>query len=84
MPSAIVLVNANYGSDELVASRLREIQGVVKVYRVSGVYDIVALVQTNAISELKGIIMGRIRKIDEIRSCITMMIAKSDSTGVAA
>jgi DNA-binding Lrp family transcriptional regulator len=84
MPSAIVLVNANFGSDELVASRLKKIHGVIRVYRVSGVYDIVALVQTDAISELKTIITGKIRKIDEIRSCITMMIARSDSAGIAA
>lgn len=84
MPSAIVLVNANFGSDELVASRLKEIQGIVRVYRVSGVYDIVALVQTNAISELKAIVMDRIRKLDDIRSCITMMVAGTDSVGIAA
>lgn len=84
MPSAIVLVNTNFGSDELVADRLRKIHGVVRVYRVSGMYDIVALVQTDAISELKTIIMDRIRKLDDIRSCITMMIAGSDSAGIAA
>ena len=84
MPRAIVLVNANFGSDELVASRLREIHGVVSVYRVSGVYDIVALVQTNAISELRVIITDKIRKLDDIRSCITMMVAGSDSIGITA
>ncbi len=84
MPSAIVLVNANFGSDEIVANKLRAIQGVDRVYRVSGVYDIVAMVQTNAISELKTIVMDKIRKLDDIRSCITMMVAGSDSVGIAA
>lgn len=84
MPSAIVLVNANFGSDEQVASRLREIQGVVRVYRVSGVYDIVAFVKAGAISELKTIIKEKIAKLDDARSVITMMVAGSNATVITA
>jgi DNA-binding Lrp family transcriptional regulator len=81
--SAIVLVNANFGSDELVVNRLREIRGVRSVYRVSGVYDVVAVVQTDAMTELKAIVTGKIRKLDDIRSVITMMVA-TESVGLAA
>lgn len=81
MPSAIVLVNANFGSDEQVASRLREIQGVV---RVSGVYDIVAFVKAGAMSELKTIIKEKIAKLDDARSVITMMVAGSNATVITA
>ena len=84
MPSAIVLVNANFGADEVVADRIRSIQGVTRVYRVSGVYDIIVLIQTNTMSELKTIIMNKIRKLEEARSVITMMVAGSDSVGLAA
>lgn len=83
VPSAIVLVNANFGPDELVVNRLREIHGVRSVYRVSGVYDVVAVVQTDAMTELKAIVTEKIRKLDDIRSVITMMIA-TESVGLAA
>lgn len=82
MPSAIVLVNANFGSDEIVVSRLRKIQGITEVYRVSGVYDVLAVVRTDAMSELKAIVTEKIRKLDDIRSVITMMIA-TESAGIA-
>lgn len=84
MPSAIVLVNANFGSDELVASRLKEIHGVDSVYRVSGVYDIVAMVKASTMPELKTIIKEKIAKLDDARSVITMMIAGSSSAGITA
>lgn len=83
MPSAIVLVNANFGSDEFVVSRLRKIQGITEVYRVSGVYDVVAVVRTDAMTELKAIVTEKIRRLDDIRSVITMMVA-TESAGIAA
>lgn len=84
MPSAIVLVNANFGSDELVASSLQQIHGVVRVYRVSGVYDIVAMVKASTMPELKTIIKEKIAQLDDARSVITMMVAGSDSAGITA
>lgn len=84
MPSAIVLVNASFGADELVASKLKEIRGVVRVYRVSGVYDIIAMVKTGAMPELKTIVKEKIAKLDDARSVITMMVAGSESAGITA
>lgn len=84
MPSAFVLVNANFGSDELVANRLKQIHGVVRVYRVSGVYDIVAMVKATTMPEIKIIIKEKIAKLDDARSVITMMIAGSGSSGITA
>jgi DNA-binding Lrp family transcriptional regulator len=53
------------------------------VYRVSGLYDVVAMVGTDAMTDLKMIITEKIRKLDDIRSVVTMMVAR-ESAGLAA
>lgn len=74
VPSAIVLLNADLASEDLVLNELREIEGITEVYKVHGVYDIVAKVEAQTFSKLKEIISRKLRGINAIRSTITMMV----------
>lgn len=69
-----MLLNADLASEDLVLNELREIEGITEVYKVHGVYDIVAKVEAQTFSKLKEIISRKLRGINAIRSTITMMV----------
>ncbi len=50
---------------------------VIDVYRVEGMYDIIARVDVNNEEELKELVSERIRKIERITGTVTIMIAQS-------
>ena len=49
MISAFVMVNSVTDQSEWVLDRIGEIEGVEEVYRIWGVYDIIAVVKTETI-----------------------------------
>jgi len=76
MPASYVLINCDIGSEESVMSKLKEIDLVKEVYGVFGAYDIVVLVEADTVESLRDTITWKIRKIENIRSTLTMMIIK--------
>lgn len=73
MPMAFVLVNTEMGSETEVLSALRKIANVREAYIVYGVYDIVAKVEAESMDKLKDIITWNIRRLNKVRSTLTMM-----------
>jgi len=76
MPEAYVLVNCDIGSEETVISQLKEIDLVKEVHGTFGAYDIVVLVEADRVESLRDTITWKIRKIEKIRSTLTMMVIK--------
>ncbi len=76
MPSAIVLVNAEIGSEEEVFNEISKIPGVTEAYVVYGVYDIIAKVEAETMEKLKEIVATNIRKLPKVRSTLTMIIVE--------
>ncbi|MBM1155051.1 Lrp/AsnC ligand binding domain-containing protein [archaeon] len=76
MPQAFVLINTEVGAEDEVFEQLKRFSQVKEVYLVYGVYDIVARVEADTLDELKDIVTWRIRKIDKIKSTLTMLIAE--------
>jgi DNA-binding Lrp family transcriptional regulator len=76
MPLAFVLVNAEVGSEDEVAEELRKIANVKESYAVYGVYDIVAKVEAESMDKLKEIITWKIRRLDKVRSTLTMLVVE--------
>ena len=74
MRKAYVLINCNIGSEEFVISQLKEIDLVKEVHGTFGAYDIVVLVEADKVESLRDIITWKIRKIENIRSTLTMMV----------
>ena len=72
MSRAFVLVNSDLDSEAELQSELRLIKGVVEVYQVYGVYDMVVEVVAESDKELKEIIFSRIRTLRYMRSTITL------------
>ncbi|MBI3842988.1 MAG: Lrp/AsnC ligand binding domain-containing protein [Thaumarchaeota archaeon] len=79
MVTAYVLINCNMGSEESVIQELKSIIGVRDVQGVFGAYDIITKVESKTVEELRDIITWKIRKLDNIRSTLTMMEVKGQS-----
>ena len=73
MAQAYVLVNCELGSEESVISQLKSIEGVTEVHGTFGAYDILAKVESDRVEALREIITWKIRKIENIRSTLTLM-----------
>ena len=73
MMTAYVLLNCNSGSEELVIQELKSIIGVKEVHGIFGAYDIIAEVETKTVDELRQTVTWKIRKINDVRSTLTLL-----------
>jgi DNA-binding Lrp family transcriptional regulator len=74
MPIAFVLINAEIGSEGEVLAELKEVEGVEEAYSVYGVYDVIAKVKADSMDKLKDLITWRIRRLNKVRSTLTMIV----------
>ncbi len=74
MATEYVLINCELGSEEAVISELKSIEGVVEVHGTFGAYDILAKVESGQVEALRETITWKIRKIQKIRSTLTLMV----------
>ncbi len=79
MPSAFVLINTEIGAEGEVLKQLRGIEGVEEAHAVYGVYDIVAKVKAETMDKLKEIVTWNIRRLDKVRSTLTMVVIEESS-----
>ena len=73
MPKAYVLINVELDGGKEVIDGLQAIDAVKEAYPLYGVYDIIASVEAETEQELKDIIGQVIRRLDKVRSTMTMI-----------
>ena len=73
MATAYVLINCELGSEEAIISQLKNLEGVIEVHGTFGAYDILAKIESSTVDVLRETITWKIRKIDQIRSTLTLM-----------
>ena len=73
MGIAYVLINSDLGYEEDIISQLKTIDGVKEVHGTFGAYDILAKVESDDVEKLRDTITLKIRKLDRIRSTLTLM-----------
>jgi len=76
LPTAFVLINAEIGSEEDVLAELKKMKNIKEAYVVYGVYDIVAKVESESMDKLKESITWNIRRLDKVRSTLTMIVVE--------
>jgi DNA-binding Lrp family transcriptional regulator len=76
MTSAFLFINAELLFIEDVINKLKEVPEIVDVYKVQGIYDIIAKVNSDTEEILKELVSERIRRIDRIIGTVTVIIAK--------
>ena len=77
MPAAYVLINCDLGSEESIIGELKKLSQTVEVNGVYGVYDIIAKVRADTMEKLRETITWQVRKIDKVRSTLTMIVIES-------
>ena len=73
MAEAYILINCDIGSEEEVITALKAVDGIKEVHGTFGAYDILAKLESSQVEELRETITWKIRKIDKIRSTLTLI-----------
>jgi len=76
MALAFVCITTEPASMIEVLKKVKMVEGVQEAQLVYGVYDIVAKVEGETMEELKHTITHKIRRIDNVRTTVTMMVVK--------
>ena len=76
MAEAYVLLNCDLGSEEEVIGGLKQIDHVKEVHGTFGAYDMIARVQAESADKLREAITWKIRKMDKIRSTLTLTVVE--------
>ena len=74
LATAFVLINAEIGAENEVLEDLKAIQEVKEAHMVYGVYDIITRVDAETLQDLKDVISLKIRRLDKVRSTLTMIV----------
>lgn len=74
MATAFVLINVEIGSEDEVLRSFKPISEVKEAHLVYGVYDIIARIETETMQELKDAVSRKIRRVDKVRSTLTMIV----------
>ena len=73
METAYVLVNCDLGSEEGIIEDLKHMDSVREVHGTFGAYDIIAKVENSERDKLRETITWNIRKLEHVRSTLTLM-----------
>jgi len=74
MPIAFILINTEIGSEGDVLKSLTGIEGIEEAYSVYGVYDIIVKIKAESMAKLKDMVTWRIRRLNKVRSTLTMIV----------
>jgi len=79
MATAYVLINCELGSEESIIQELKNLDGVIEVHGTFGAYDILVKIESPTVEVLRETITLKVRKIDQIRSTLTLMGIESQT-----
>ncbi|MGD0477599.1 MAG: Lrp/AsnC ligand binding domain-containing protein [Nitrososphaerales archaeon] len=74
MERAIVLVNLSPGAEEKSIAALKKIPGILSVYQLYGLYDLLVMVEGPDDQALKSIVARNLRSKAGVVSTVTMKI----------
>ena len=77
MKTAYVLINCDLGSEATIIDELKHLDNVKEVHGVFGAYDIITKVESDSVENLRDTITWKIRKLNRVRSTLTLMIAEA-------
>jgi len=73
MAKAYVLINCDLGFEDKTISDIRKLEHVEEVAGTFGAYDIVAKIEAETAEQLRETVTWQIRKMDKVRSTLTLM-----------
>ncbi len=76
MTTAYVLINCDLGFDAEIIDEIKQLEDVKETHGVFGTYDILVKLESDNVENLRDIITLKIRKLNMVRSTLTLMIAE--------
>jgi DNA-binding Lrp family transcriptional regulator len=80
MPTAYVLINCDLGYEDEIISELNRLPGIIEATGVYGAYDILVKVNAETVDSLKETITWHLRRIDKIKSTLTLMVIEGQGS----
>ncbi len=74
MTIAYVLVSCDLGFDAEIIEELKHLSDVKETHGIFGAYDILTKVESDSIEHLKDVITWKIRKLNRVRSTLTLIV----------
>jgi DNA-binding Lrp family transcriptional regulator len=74
LPEALVCVNTSLNSTEDVYRELKACPEIKEVFKVQGIYDIIARVKGDNFDDLVSIVNRRIKRLSQVQTILSMMI----------
>ncbi len=75
MVTAYVLLNTELDAETEMMKDMKMIVEIKEAHMVYGVYDIIARIEAETMEDLKNIISWKVRRINRVRSTLTMITA---------
>jgi len=76
MAAAYVLINCDLGFDVEIIDEIKQLEEVKEVHGIFGAYDIIVKLESDNVDNLRDIITWKIRKLNRVRSTLTLMTIK--------
>ena len=76
MVTAYVLISCDLGFDVEIIDEIKQLEDVKEVHGVYGAYDILVKLESANVENLKDIITWKIRKLNRVRSTLTLMVTE--------
>ena len=73
---AYVFIQVAAGKAFEVLKSIRGIEGVKSAHTITGEYDIVAFVEATSLSELGGVIVNKIQKVEGVTRTVTAIVVE--------
>ncbi len=77
MTTAYVLINCDLGFDTEIIDEIKQLEEVKEVHGIFGAYDIIIRLESDNVENLKDVITWKIRKLNRVRSTLTLMTMES-------
>jgi len=74
MVIAYVLVSCDLGFDAEIIEELKHLSDVKEAHGIFGAYDILVKVESDSVEHLKDVITWKIRKLNRVRSTLTLIV----------
>ena len=73
MTTDYVLISCDLGFDVEIIDEIKQLEDVKEVHGIFGAYDIIVKLESDDVENLKDIITWKIRKLNRVRSTLTLM-----------
>ena len=73
MAIAYVFINCDLGYEAEIIDEIKQLEDVKETHGVFGVYDILVKLESANVENLRDIITWKIRKLNRVRSTLTLM-----------